>query len=183
MWRTNGSNKFRLAKDFDNKCAYCDDYDKYSGGYNVYHVEHFAPKEKFSELEFTYDNLLYSCPYCNISKSDKWVGNSADESIVGNKGFIDPCTDEYYEHLKRDQDGNIIYTSEIGKYMYEELKLYLKRHSILYNIEKVRVKKNDLKAKIAEKELKNEDFADLDQLYKQLCVVFCEYYDLFFEDE
>lgn len=182
MWITNSSNKLRLAKDFENKCAYCDDYDKYSGGYDAYHVEHFAPKEKFKELEFTYDNLLYSCPYCNISKSNKWVGNRANENIVGDKGFIDPCTDDYYKHLQRDEEGNIVYTSLVGKYMYEELKLYLKRHRILYNLEKVRVKKKLLKTKIAEKELINEDVTDLVQLYTQLCIVFCEYYDLFFEN-
>lgn len=183
MWITNTSNKQRLAIDFDHKCAYCDDFDKYSGGYNAYHVEHFAPKEKFKDLEFTYDNLLYSCPYCNISKSDKWVGSTANENIVGDKGFIDPCTDDYYEHLKRDKEGNIVYTSPIGKYMYEELKLYLKRHRILYNLEKVRIKKKILKLKITEKKSMNSDVTYLEQIYEQLCVVFCEYYDLFFEND
>lgn len=108
VWRTNRSNKQRLVEDFDKKCGYCDDVDIYSGGYNVYHVEHFAPKEKFIELEFTYDNLLYSCPYCNISKSNKWVGSTSNENVIGNKGFVDPCTDEYNLHLKRDEQGNII---------------------------------------------------------------------------
>jgi uncharacterized protein (TIGR02646 family) len=183
MWITNSSNKMRLVNDFENKCAYCDDYDKYGGGYNAYHVEHFAPKEKFKNLQFTYENLLYSCPYCNISKSDKWVGSTASENIVGEEGFIDPCTDEYYVHLKRDEQGNIVYTTLIGKYIYDELKLYLKRHQILFNLEKLRIKKKLLKAKIAEKKLKNEDVVDLEQIYQQLCVVFCEYYDLFFEND
>lgn len=182
-WRTNKANKKRLAIDFKHKCAYCDDYDVYCGGYNSYHVEHFAPKEKFKELEFTYDNLLYSCPYCNISKSNKWVGNTAEENIVNNKGFVDPCTDEYYKHLQRDEQGNIIYTTEIGKFMYNELSLYLKRHKILYNLEKVRVKKKLLLEKIKQKKEKNENVDELMDIYKLLCVIFCEYYDLFFEDE
>ncbi|HHP1041284.1 HNH endonuclease [Bacillus sp. JKS001846] len=183
IWRTNKSNKKYLAKDFDNKCAYCDDLDIYSGGYNVYHVEHFAPKEKFKELEFTYDNLLYSCPYCNISKSNKWIGSSPKENIIGNKGFIDPCTDEYYKHLERNMEGKIIYKTLLGKYMYEELKLYLKRHKIFYNLEKIRIKKNLLKEKIVEKKNKNEDYVELEEFYKELCVVFCEYYDLIFEED
>ncbi len=183
MWVTNSSNKKRLVIDFDHKCAYCDDFDRYSGGYNSYHVEHFAPKEKFKSLEFTYDNLLYSCPYCNISKSNKWVGSTAEENVIGEKGFVDPCTDEYYTHLYRDEKGNINYSTEVGKYMYYELKLYLKRHSILYNLEKIRIRKKLLKSKIDEKRLKNEDYDLLENLYKQLCVVFCEYYDLFFENE
>lgn len=183
VWRTNSSNKRRLAKDFDNKCAYCDDYDIYSGGYNVYHVEHFAPKEKFKELEFTYDNLLYSCPFCNISKSNKWVGNTSNENVIGNQGFVDPCTDEYDVHLERDDKGKIFYKTLLGKYMYEELKLYLKRHSIFYNLEKIRLKKNSLKEKIDEKKRKNEDYVELESFYKDLCVIFCEYYDLIFEEE
>lgn len=183
MWRTNYSNKKRLALDFDHRCAYCDDYDKYSGGYNTYHVEHFAPKEKFKNLEFKYDNLLYCCPYCNISKSDKWVGRSAEENIVGDEGFIDPCSEEYYLHLKRDEKGNIIYKTPIGKYIYMELKLYLKRHAILYNLEKVRIKKKLLKAKIVEMKKNQLNVEDLEEIYKQLCIIFCEYYDFFFENE
>ncbi|MEK4487653.1 HNH endonuclease [Psychrobacillus sp. FSL H8-0484] len=183
VWRTNKMNKKKLAEDFDNKCAYCDDLDIYSGGYNVYHVEHFAPKDKFKELEFTYENLLYSCPYCNISKSNKWVGSTFKENVVGEQGFVDPCTDEYYIHLGRDEHGNIVYRTLLGQYIYEELKLFLKRHRILCNLEKIRLKKNLLKAKIDEKKYKNEDYVELDEFYKDLCVVFCEYYDLIFEEE
>jgi uncharacterized protein (TIGR02646 family) len=182
-WITNSTNKRHLASDFDHKCAYCDDWDKYSGGYNSYHVEHFAPKEKFKELEFVYDNLLYSCPYCNISKSNKWIGSTADESVVGNQGFIDPCTDEYYEHLERDDDGNIAHLSPIGEYMYFELKLYLKRHFILYNLDRIRLRRIALKEKIEEKERKGEDVSTLNEVYNVLCKVFCEYYELFLQDE
>lgn len=182
-WITNISNKQRLVIDFDHKCAYCDDHDGYSGGYNAYHVEHFAPKEKFKELEFVYDNLLYSCPYCNVAKSNKWISDKADINIVGNKGFVDPCTDEYYIHLQRDYIGEIIYLTELGEYIYFELKLYLKRHRILHNIEKVRTKKKLLKEKIGEKKRLHENVTLLEELYKELCVVFCEYYDLFFELE
>ncbi len=182
-WITNNSNKKRLVIDFEHKCAYCDDYDIYSGGYNSYHVEHFAPKEKFNKLQYTYDNLLYSCPYCNISKSNKWVGKTADENIVGDRGFIDPCTDEYYIHLQRDERGNIIYRTKIGEFMYNELSLYLKRHKIIHNLEKIRNRKKLLKEKINSKKKKNENVETLEELYKTLCVIFCEYYDLFFEDE
>ncbi|TGV31400.1 hypothetical protein EN829_033030 [Mesorhizobium sp. M00.F.Ca.ET.186.01.1.1] len=182
-WRTNGTNKKYLAADFDNKCAYCDDWDKFSGGYNSYHVEHFAPKEKFKHLEFVYDNLLYSCPYCNISKSNKWIGSSADECVVGNQGFVDPCTDEYYKHLERDNDGNIIYLSPIGEYMYYELKLYLRRHFILYNLERIRLRRIALKEKIEEKTIKGEDVSTLNEVYNVICKVFCEYYELLLQDE
>ncbi len=183
QWKTNSSNKLRLVKDFKCKCAYCDDHHHYSGGYNSYHVEHFAPKERFPHLQFTYENLLYSCPYCNIAKSNKWVGKDENENIVGEQGFIDPCSQEYNQHLQRNDDGSIGYLTPIGEHIYSELKLYLKRHQLIYNIEKVRVKKNTLHAKILEKERKGEDTAELQNLYQQICVVFCEYYDLFFKED
>lgn len=114
MWRTNRENKKRLINDFEHRCAYCDDLDKYGGGSKVYHVEHFAPKEKFPELKFQYDNLLYACPFCNISKSNKWPSDSSAVAVVGNKGFIDPCTDEYEKHLGRHTSGEIYYRNLLG---------------------------------------------------------------------
>lgn len=182
-WITNSSNKQYLAPDFDNRCAYCDDLDSYSGGYNAYHVEHFAPKEKFMELQHTYDNLLYSCPYCNISKSNKWVGSTAQECFVAEKGFVDPCTDEYYKHLARDDSGSIISLTPLGQYMYFELKLYLKRHSIIYNIDQLRMRRVALKSKIDEKMTKGEDVTKLKQVRGVLSEVLCDYYDLFLIDE
>ncbi|WP_375199891.1 HNH endonuclease [Lysinibacillus sp. RS11] len=182
VWRTNSSNKKRLAVDFYNKCGYCGDHDIYSGGYNVYHVEHFAPKEKFGELEFTYDNLLYSCPYCNIAKSNKWIGKTSKEAVVGNKGFVDPCTDEYDIHLGRDIDGKIIYKTSLGQYIHEELKLYLKRHEILFNLEKIRMKRKALKEKIEFREKNNQDYKDLEIIYKDLSAVFCDYYELIIDE-
>ncbi|WP_406795353.1 HNH endonuclease [Bacillus velezensis] len=182
-WKSNTSNKKRLAKDFNNRCGYCDDLDTYGGGYNVYHVEHFAPREKFKELQYTYDNLLYSCPYCNISKSNKWVGATSNENILGEEGFIDPCGKEYDDHLKRAVNGRIIYKTSIGFYMYKELKLYLKRHEILYNLEKIRLKRNQLKEKIEIKKNACLDYSILEYTYKELCVLFCEYFDLIFEED
>ncbi|MCL6798306.1 HNH endonuclease [Bacillus altitudinis] len=183
QWKTNSSNKKRLAKDFNSRCGYCDDLDMYSGGYNVYHVEHFAPKEKFKELQYTYDNLLYSCPYCNISKSNKWVGSTSVENILGEEGFIDPCDKEYDKHLKRTHDGKIVYLTPLGLYMYKELKLYLQRHDILYNLERIRLKRNELKEKIELKKNNGQNYDKLEYVYKELCVIFCEYYDLIFEDD
>ena len=70
VFRTNRTNKKHLSADFGHRCAYCDDLDEYGGGYRAYHVEHFAPKEKFPELRYDYDNLLYACPWCNRAKWD-----------------------------------------------------------------------------------------------------------------
>ena len=116
-WKTNKTNKKYLAQDFDHRCAYCDDWDKYNGGMRSYHVEHFAPKEKFPDLEYTYDNLLYACPYCNEAKSDKWPSDKAEISVVGDKGFVDPCTAEYYAYIYRNEDIYTVMKTEVSAIM------------------------------------------------------------------
>lgn len=181
-WITNKSNKEHLIVDFDHKCAYCDDSDKYAGGSKMYHIEHFAPKEKFPELEFTYDNLLYACPYCNISKSNKWPSNDSNINVVGYEGFVDPCTQEYNAHLNRREDGSIYYISPLGEYMYYELKLYLQRHQLIYNLSRVHMKLRDVRKEIDRRESLQKPVEDLKKLYKDLCVVFYEYFDIFTED-
>lgn len=179
VWKTNISNKKRLIKDFHNSCAYCDDLDIYSGGPNNYHVEHFAPKNKFPHLKYTYDNLLCACPYCNISKSNKWPSESSYINVVGNIGFIDPCCSDYYKHLARNENGSILYLTELGKYMYFEMKLYLKRHEIIYNLEQINERRILLKKKISEREKEGRNTDKLVEAYKNICVLFCQYFDLF----
>ena len=64
--------------------------------------------------------------------------------MVGDKGFIDPCTDDYYKYIYRNEDGSIGYNGELGKYIYNELNLYLKRHQINYNLISVNEKIEEL---------------------------------------
>jgi len=131
-WKTNKTNKEYLAKDFNHRCAYCDDFDLFNGEFRAYHVEHFAPKEKFPSLKYEYSNLLYACPYCNGAKSDKWPSSDPKINVVENKGFLDPCKDEYYENLHRNDDGSIGYDTPLGEYIFKELNLGLKRHKYIY---------------------------------------------------
>lgn len=157
-WRTNATNKKYLAIDFKHRCAYCDDLDNIYNGKDSYAVEHFAPKAKFPQLIYTYDNLLYACRFCNMSKNDDWPSNSPSINIVGECGYVDPCTKDYHTHLDRDDNtGRIFYKTALGKYMYNHLKLYLKRHSIIYMVEKLGSKRNELRNSIAEDEKKGID--------------------------
>lgn len=150
-WITNKTNKKYLAIDFKHRCAYCDDCDSTYNGENSYAVEHFAPKGKFPHLRYTYDNLLYACSYCNEAKSDDWPSKSPAITVVGDCGYIDPCKKEYYDHLDRDDEtGRIIFKTELGKYMYEHLNLGLKRHSIIFMLEKLEEKRNLLEKSIEE---------------------------------
>lgn len=180
-WVTNPTNKKYLRKDFKGRCAYCDDWDDINGGARYYHVEHFAPKDKFPLLKFDYGNLLYACPYCNGSKSDKWPSNDANVNIVGNEGFIDPCDEEYYKHLHRNEDGSIGYDTDLGKYMYEELNLGLKRHKILYRMGELHIQLSELERVIYEKKEKGDDVTELESLMGKLSTEYWKKETIIFE--
>lgn len=132
-----------LRKDFNFACGYCDDSDL-----NVdricFHIDHFAPKKRFPNLETVYENLVYSCRFCNIRKSDHWVGNNPTIHSDGNKGFIDPCDQEYDEHLDRDPSGRIVAKSDLGRYIIRRLSLNLLRHELLWKARKARLLRNEI---------------------------------------
>lgn len=176
--KTNSSNKKYLVNDFEHRCAYCDDLDSISvGGCEQYHVEHFAPKEKFPELKFQYDNLLYACPYCNRSKNDDWPSDDPSVNVVGNQGYIDPCTKEYYKHLDRDEEtGNIIFKTELGKYMYNKMKLYLRRHSVIYMMDKLYLKQCELQNLINEDRNNGKNTREKEVILQSIKKEFFDYY-------
>ena len=178
-WKTNASNKKRLAEDFNHRCAYCDDLDRFNGGFRSYHVEHFAPKDKFPELKFEYTNLLYSCPYCNGSKSNKWPSDDPKINVVNDIGFLDPCEDEYYKHLHRNDDGSIGYDSDLGEYIYRELSLGLLRHKVLFKIGDLNKQIVLLKAKKNKESSEGKWTDDLDRLLQR---ALDKFHDLFQED-
>ena len=177
-WKTMATNKKYLEVDFDRRCAYCDDADRYNGGRRAYQVDHFAPKSLFPALEFTYENLLYSCPFCNRAKWDTWVGTDAGTSVVGNKGFVSPCTDEYFEHLIREEDGTIKAVTPLGKYMHKNLKLYLQRHSILYLLEQVDERCDLLEQQIENAKNEGKDVSNLQSVHYEVTTVLRKYYKI-----
>ena len=173
---TSKSNKKYLSEDFTHRCAYCDDLDVISGGYKTYHVEHFAPKEKFPDLEFTYENLLYACPYCNCCKGDDWPSGDALISVVGESGYIDPCSADYQLHLDRNTNGSIVYKSTLGKYMFDHLNLGLIRHYLIYNVDKLQNKRNELAKKISEDKTTGKDTSKKEKLLNTIDEKFFKYY-------
>jgi len=124
-----------LRNDFNKRCGYCDADDKYLGSSRAFHVDHFAPKDKFSELETHYSNLVYACPYCNGAKSNYWPSDCPSTSIVGSQGLIDPCDRELDDHLYRDQNGNILSRTALGEFIIKLLNLNLIRHSLLWKLQ------------------------------------------------
>ncbi|SMN01283.1 hypothetical protein SPONL_1904 [uncultured Candidatus Thioglobus sp.] len=120
-----GSFRPCLRGDFNQRCGYCDDPDIHYGQKISYHIDHFRPKNKFPNLKTDYSNLVYSCPYCNNAKSDKWKEVN---------GFIDPCDNEYDSHLERNGKGKIRYKTDRGRYIFESLKLHLIRHELIWSL-------------------------------------------------
>ncbi|MFA5932863.1 MAG: HNH endonuclease signature motif containing protein [Microgenomates group bacterium] len=130
------SYKSYLKSDFDSRCGYCDDHDQYYGGSDSYHIDHFAPK-KFADLISKYSNLVYSCPFCNKAKRNKWPSDDQNVNVVGDEGFIDPCSENYDIHLNRDENGSIISVTPIGGYMHKHLELNLNRHAIIWKLDRI----------------------------------------------
>ena len=127
-----GSFKKYLKKDFNSQCGYCADTDSWMG-YRHYHIDHFVPRDQLKKIsENSYKNLVYSCFSCNNSKSDDWPSGNEKVAIVGSQGYIDPCDTAYDEQYYRDEYGNILAVTDIGKYMYEKLNLGLRRHSVMW---------------------------------------------------
>lgn len=168
--------KDTLARDFNNRCGYCDDSHRYTGGKSSFHIDHFAPKSKFEEVKDDYQYFVYSCPYCNRAKSDTWIGATLQENVIGNTGFIDPCDEEYVKNFKRISSGRIVPTTDLGMYMYKELKLYLKRHEILYMLDKVYNRCCLLEEKINNDKKLGKNVDDIDSFYNELCRTFFSYY-------
>lgn len=177
-FHTSTTNKKHLSVDFGHRCAYCDDLDEYGGGYRTYHVEHFAPKEKFPELRYDYDNLLYACPWCNRAKWNIWPSNSPKISVVGSEGFVDPCTVEYDKHLERLPDGSISGITTLGEYMRKTLQLYLKRHEIIHNLDRLKQKRDELKASIDNDKMQGKECEKKEKTLQLITEGFFEYFDL-----
>jgi uncharacterized protein (TIGR02646 family) len=125
-----------LEEDFNKSCGYCDDPNLYYGQKLDYHIDHFKPKSRFPELEVEYKNLVYSCPYCNRAKSNKWKAKN---------GFIDPCSQEYDKNLQRNDKGEIQSITERGKHIVQELRLYLQRHKTIWHLSILEKQKQQLK--------------------------------------
>lgn len=66
--------------------------------------------------------------------------------------------------------------------MYYELKLYLQRHQLIYNLGSVHTKLKDVKQEIDKRESLHKPAEELKVLYRDLCVVLFEYYNAFSED-
>lgn len=132
-----------LRIDFNCACGYCDDSDIRTDRIG-FHIDHFAPQKRFPQLKNTYTNLVYACRFCNMRKSNHWIGDDPATPHNGTAGFIDPCSNEYDEHLKREQSGRIVGNSELGRYIVRRLNLHLLRHELLWKARQARTLRDEI---------------------------------------
>ncbi|WP_046756589.1 HNH endonuclease [Kordia jejudonensis] len=128
-----------LKIDYKNRCGYCNDIDTWR--FIWFEIDHFIPKTRNKKpfltikTETDYSNLVYSCRSCNNAKRNKWPSNNQNIPNINNKGFIDPCDDNYSEQFDRLDSGRIIPKTELGEWMYNAMKLYKPQHEIIWNID------------------------------------------------
>lgn len=153
--------KDHLRKDFYNKCGYTDCSDFWFGGKRNFQIDHFKSQSKHPKLINVYSNLVYSCSYINRAKSDDDEGD-----------YIDPCDTDYNEHFYRDKLGNIYPEKEStsANYMYIQLKLYLRRYSIIWMLEQLEEKMEFLR-KLLEKDSNKEILA----LFSEVTFAYMDY--------
>lgn len=125
-----------LAADFNHHCGYCGDSD--SPRKECFEIDHFVPKKHLNTIsENDYTNLVYACRSCNNAKRAKWPTEKENISNDGKCGWIDPCDDSYDEQFERSDTGVIVAKTELGRWMYDNLKLWKKQHEVLWNIEQL----------------------------------------------
>jgi len=139
--------KPNLEEDFHHHCGYCGAYDGFGYTRTYFEIDHFVPKEFLkktnSGMSFCkYDNLVYSCRFCNNKKTDLWPTKDENIHNKDNKGFVDPCNIDYDNHLYRTSNGAILWKTELGKWMATEAFKFDEREKeikILWNYNQIRI--------------------------------------------
>lgn len=131
--------KPHLQKDFHGRCCYCNMSEEVVAV--PYHVEHFVPEKVFKgirdELRTDYNNLMWSCPKCNLSKGDKYKGNIHDDSKIENELFYNPVEIDYNKVFYRNELGGIDSNDPKGREMINLLKLYRPVHNYAWLFERL----------------------------------------------
>ncbi len=112
--------KYNLAIEGYNQCVYCSIKDAQLGGFYNFHVEHYKPKSLFPHLKNTITNLFYSCPICNIFKSNDWHEVTGD---LNNIYYPDPSNFDYSNLFSVEPNGYLISKNNCGTYIINKLGL------------------------------------------------------------
>ena len=158
-----------LIEDFHNLCGYCGkNFDLISCARQT---DHFIPldfckKNGRKDLEDNYENLVNSCNVCNRNKWEDWPSQSFSSSHDGHIGYVDPATNEFDEHLMRNDDGHIIPLTDVGMYMCKQLKFNIRLIDICWLVERLNDKLQKLDKKISESEVSSDTYKEYYQVNK-----------------
>lgn len=125
-----------LEEDFGGLCGYCG-----KNGIGLregFHVDHFVPQRWDKDRVRDYSNFVWSCPKCNLIKSDQWPTQDKAVPYQDNIGFIDPASAEFDQHLLRNQEGRIEGKTELGKQMCRLLNFHLRRTELFWKVDQLR---------------------------------------------
>lgn len=141
-----------LEQDFNGRCAYTDCSQMWWA--DGFHIDHFVPKKPkltdparmaaFQAREHSYANLVYACPQVNRAKGNDWPSEDPDVAVVGDRGYVDPCSDFNTLFERTDSGGIVPKDNPIAKYMWEKLRLYLKRYELYWRIEQIIIRSKEL---------------------------------------
>ena len=164
-----------LSVDFKKRCAYCNDNHNYR--IRSFAIDHFVPctPKNFTPTipKNKYDNLIYSCSYCNRAKWDKWPTNDENIENDGSVGFLKPTNDDYKNLFFRNPNGRIIPVAgnTLAIHLKDELMLWHPIHSLMWRIEKLM----DLEVKVdlKLKEINNQELSIIhNKITKEITDIF-----------
>lgn len=124
-----------LRDDFHQRCGYCGDHEYFRETF--YEIDHFVPKTLDSGKENDYFNLVYSCRSCNNSKRAKWPTGDATLPNDGQKGWIDPCDEQFSAQFDRLEDGSVMSKTVLGHWMWKALTMGNPIHRLKWILEQL----------------------------------------------
>lgn len=124
-----------LREDFHQRCGYCGDHEYFRETF--YEIDHFVPKSLAPQKENDYSNLVYSCRSCNNSKRAKWPTEDPTMPNDGQKGWIDPCDEQFSTQFDRLEDGSIVSKTVLGNWMWKALAMGNPIHRLKWILEQL----------------------------------------------
>lgn len=137
----NDYRKYRpfLSADFHERCCYCNMSERILT--TPFHVDHFIPEKAFNgkrdNLKTDYNNLMWACPKCNLSKGSSYEGDLEHDSQIVNRLFYNPVETDYNEIFYRNELGGIDSDDPKGRKMIKLLKLYRPVHNLSWLLERL----------------------------------------------
>ncbi|KNB62256.1 HNH endonuclease [Chryseobacterium sp. Hurlbut01] len=169
-----------LREDFNKRCGYCCDLDKYKISY--YAIDHYVPRNPegcISTIPDTqYENLIYCCSYCNRAKWNKWPTFDTNIENDGKVGFVKPTNPLYRTLFSRTAGGKIlpIKNNPLSNYIWKELNLSLPIHALMWRIERLMILEEKISMKLQngkDEELEKQHY----QITKETTKIFRDIFD------